>query len=93
MKKAKRSIRKWDAEMGDGPLEEYEMEWDAAHPYRQFQGGDIYAQLGGWPVTWPEEDAASQLRKRLVLRTYANSEPWIEVFKRGQRYECIERIT
>jgi len=93
MKRAKRSIRKWERQMEHHQLLEYEFKWQASHPYHQFHGGGVYVQLGGWPVEVPDADAVSQLRKKLVLRTYAYSEPWLEVFKRGQRYECIDRIT
>ena len=93
MKKARPSIRKWHKQIEGHQLLEYEYAWSAIHPNEADWGGGIYLQVGGWPVTWPEEDAVSQLRRKLVLRTYYNSEPWIEVFKRGQRYECIERIT
>ena len=93
MKRAKRSIRTWERQMENHQLLKYQFKWEASHPYHQFHGGGVYAQLGGWPVGFPDAYAVSQLRKKLVLRTYAYSEPWLEVFKRGQRYECIDRIT
>ena len=75
------------------PLRRYEAKWEAAHPSQKFHGGSVYAQLGGWPVTWPEESAEQQLGRRLVVRTYENSEPWLEVFRRGKSYEVRIRIT
>jgi hypothetical protein len=74
-------------------LRRFEEKWEATHPSRKSHGGSIYAQLGGWPVTWPDESAAQQLRREPVLRTYANSEPWLEVFRRGKSYDVRIRIT
>jgi len=101
--KAGGKINRWAKEIGwesgvgaaeEAPaLDEYDEEWADSHPGHQFQGGDVYAQLGGWPVSWPDESAAEQIRRKLVLRTYADSEPWLEVFKRGRAYEVIARIT
>ncbi|MHC4401057.1 MAG: hypothetical protein ACYTG0_15380 [Planctomycetota bacterium] len=55
---------------------------------------DVYAQLGGWAVTWPDESFEEQIDRQLVLRTYANSEPWIEVFKdREGGFSVAQRIT
>ena len=93
MKKAKASIRRFEEPMQSRQLADYEDKWSEIHPYHYSDRGDVYAQLGGWPVTWSDEAATDQLHKKLVLRTYADSEPWIEVFKRGQKYECISRIT
>jgi hypothetical protein len=75
------------------PLLRYEVKWEATHPSRKSNGGSVYAQLGGWPVTWPDESAGKQLQRQLVLRTYANSEPWLEVFRRGKSYDVRLRIT
>jgi len=103
MLKAKSQIKRWRDEVGwqpgigateDAPaLDLYDEEWAHSHPSQQLQGGEVYAQLGGWPIGWPEESAANQIRRKFVLRTYADSEPWLEVFKRGQSYEVISRIT
>jgi hypothetical protein len=75
------------------PLAKYEEKWEAIHVSRKSDGGSVYAQLGGWPVTWPDEAAHKQLGRQLVLRTYANSEPWLEVFRRGKGYDVRVRIT
>lgn len=75
------------------PLLRYEGKWESTHPGRNSHGGSVYAQLGGWPITWPDESAQEQLRRQLVLRTYENSEPWLEVFRRGKGYDVRLRIT
>lgn len=91
--KAKRRIRDLLAN-DDNALQEYETEWRATvHPMDHLTGTNVYAQLGGWPTTWPEEGAEEQLKKQLVVRTYRDAEPWIEVFRTGRRYEVRVRIT
>ena len=76
------------------PLLKFEEKWETTyHPSRGLRRGSVYAQLGGWPVTWPDESAAEQLNRPLVLRTYENSEPWLEVFRRKQGYDVRIRIT
>jgi len=74
--------------------DEYEQGyWEECFPRDLFSHTNVYAQLGGWPITWPDEAADEQLGRQLVLRTYANSEPWIEVFRKGRKYEVVDRIT
>ena len=75
-------------------MAEYEQAWwEEVHPRDHLSDTAVYAQLGGWPITWPEDAADEQLRKHLVLRTYRDSEPWIEVFRSGRKFEVFERIT
>lgn len=100
MKKSRGSVKKWRDEIGwepgcghDSALNDYEAEWMETHPSAHFHGGDVYAQLGGWPISWPEQNAVDQLRRKLVVRTYEGSEPWLEVFKKGKSYEVICRIS
>ena len=53
-----------------------------------------WAQLGGWPLSWDDEAYEEQQDTKLVLRTYRESEPWVEVllFPDGT-FELRERIT
>lgn len=71
-------------------LESYRRAWQGGHA---FYAGDAAAQLGGWPLTWPDEGVEPQLRRRLVLRTYRASEPWVEVFQAGRGYQVRLRVT
>ena len=71
-------------------LHAYDDAWRAEHP---LYTSAVYAQLGGWPLTWPEEGAEEQLSRDLVLRTYRASEPWVEVFQNGESYDVEIRIT
>jgi hypothetical protein len=91
--KGKKVIRELLAN-DDAAQRDYEDEWWAAvQPTDHLTGTGVYAQLGGWPVTWPEEGANEQIRKHLVVRTYRDAEPWIEVFRTVRRYEVQLRIT
>ncbi len=54
----------------------------------------IYAMLGGWHVPWPENDAYDTEPGRLVLWTFKDSEPWLEVWQRPSgQLEVVPRIT
>jgi hypothetical protein len=54
----------------------------------------IYAALGGWHVSWPESDAYDDEPGRLVLWTFKDSEPWLEVWQRPSgQLEVVPRIT
>ena len=54
----------------------------------------IYAMLGGWHVLWPENDAYDDEPGRLVLWTFKDSEPWLEVWQRPSgQLEVVPRIT
>jgi hypothetical protein len=54
----------------------------------------IYAMLGGWHEPWPENDAYDDEPGRLVLWTFKDAEPWLEVWQRPSGHlEVIPRIT
>src|SRR5262249_24848724 len=54
----------------------------------------IYAMLGGWHVPWPENDAYDDEPGRLVLWTFRDAEPWLEVWQRPSgKLDVIPRIT
>ncbi|MBN3734678.1 hypothetical protein G3N98_27640 [Burkholderia sp. Tr-20390] len=67
---------------------DYEREWMAQCPL--YTGG-VVAVAGGWNMPWPDDDERVDLD--LVLWTFEESEPWIEVFSDGSRYSVIQRIT
>jgi hypothetical protein len=93
MKKQGWDLRQWAGDVKfplQDALDDYRKAWQSGHP---FYHEDVYAQLGGWPLTWPEEAAEERLSRRLVLRTYRASEPWVEVWQKGHGYEVSLRIT
>jgi hypothetical protein len=54
----------------------------------------IYAMLGGWHELWPENDAYDDEPGRLVLWTFKDAEPWLEVWQRPSgQVEVIPPIT
>ncbi|MCR9197667.1 MAG: hypothetical protein NXI04_03390 [Planctomycetaceae bacterium] len=93
----KQIARKKDREaMDESPdaCDVYESQWWAeAKPDVILAGATVYAQLGGFPISWSEESSGEQLRKHLIARTYRDSEPWLEVFKVGRGYTVTERIS
>lgn len=55
---------------------------------------DVYAMLGGWHESWPENDWCDLLDKRLVVFTYQEAEPWVEVWvDRSQNFQVIQRVS
>jgi hypothetical protein len=55
---------------------------------------DIDVMLGGWHVPWPEDDAYDQREGRLVLWTFRDAEPWIEVWMTDAgQLNVVPRIT
>lgn len=55
----------------------------------------VVAQLGGWCWGWPDEawDEREQAGQELMVVTYEQSEPWVEVWWTGERFEGVEHIT
>lgn len=51
------------------------------------------AVLGGWHTIWPDDDYYLPREMRLVLWTFWESEPWIEVFERAPNFPIRMRIT
>lgn len=52
-----------------------------------------HAVLGGWHMAWPEGDWDELVDKRLIVWTFAESEPWVEVWEDESRFRVIQRIT
>lgn len=68
----------------------YERVLHAEHPLMTDR---VWAQLGGWPMTWPDESVQARIDDPLVLRTYRGCEPWIEVFLHDGQWLVRSRIT
>jgi hypothetical protein len=69
---------------------EYERYYQSETPI-YFEGP--YAQLGGWHIPWPDGDWAELLGYNLVIWTFRESEPWVEVWETDGAYKVIQRIT
>jgi hypothetical protein len=55
--------------------------------------GGAYATLGGWHFPWPDGDSEDLLKCKLLVWTFEECEPWIEVWRDAEKYRVIERIT
>jgi hypothetical protein len=58
--------------------EGYERAMQKEHP---LYDGEAYATLGGWHLPWPDEAWSDLVNTRLVVQTYKDSEPWVEVLR------------
>jgi hypothetical protein len=54
---------------------------------------NTYAVLGGWHFPWPDGDWAELTDRPLLVWTFADSEPWVEVWGNGKGFEVKQRIT
>lgn len=68
----------------------YEKLWQDQNP---MYGQDVVAVEGGWPFPWPDDDGEGLATKELVLCTFRDSEPWVEVLRDNDGYQVIQRIT
>jgi hypothetical protein len=41
---------------------------------------DVFAVMGGWHTLWPDSDDYGAQPERLVLWTFRDAEPWVEVW-------------
>lgn len=72
------------------PLDTY----DVRCPLHYADADGIYAMLGGWHESWPEDDSYDHQAGRLVLWTFRDAEPWLEVWWRPSGLlQVVSRIT
>jgi hypothetical protein len=72
------------------PVHAYERRYQSQYP---LYSGGVFATLGGWHFPWPDGDWEELLAGQLLIQTFENSEPWVEVWQWGNGYRVIERIT
>jgi hypothetical protein len=74
------------------PAQEYERAFQAEHPL--YSSAGVFAVIGGWHFPFPDDDWHDLIDNDLLLMTFADAEPWIEVWrdKTGQ-IKVIERVT
>jgi hypothetical protein len=80
-------------------LERYDYEQvenDAYHAVWQERcplfANECAAMLGGWHIIWPEDDFYMPREMKLLIWTFKDSEPWIEVWM-GRNFRVKYRIT
>lgn len=72
--------------------EQYQEHFNFQYPL--FMENPPYVRVGGWHVSWPDDDFYIPREMRLMLWTFQDSEPWYEVFLSPQRnYVIKSRIT
>lgn len=72
------------------PVEEYERAYWAESA---FENPRVYAAVGGWHHPWPDENWDRRVDQQILLCTFRDSEPWVEVWNRRGRLEVVQRIT
>lgn len=89
----RQGLERWQYE--DVPLdqrEELENAWRERCP--MFADPPIVAQIGGWHITWPEDNYYTPREMRLLVWTFRDSEPWYEIFQSSMRNLVVKsRIT
>lgn len=72
------------------PVDMYEREYRNRLP---LFSGDAHVVIGGWHMPWPDEDWDDLVGQQLIAWTFAESEPWVEVWQENGNYRVIQRIT
>ena len=71
-------LERHDYETATGDLlRQYEQEWLRRTPWLS---GKYAGVLGGWHLQWPDDDFYLPLEAKLLLWTFRDSEPWVEVW-------------
>jgi hypothetical protein len=73
------------------PAKEYERLYQSECPLYSSDG--VFAMLGGWHFPWPDGDWQDLLDQSLLVWTFKESEPWVEVWNTAQGFRVIQRIT
>jgi len=92
---------KWKAEWGYNdhfkdkkPVQDYQKNYQAICPlYGGLGGLKVHAVLGGWHFPWPDGDWSELVERQLLVWTFEDSEPWVEVWAEGKKFEVKQRIT
>lgn len=84
--------RDWFAAGGGAPIgEAYDREYQRRCPLWR---DDVVAVLGGWHTFWPDSDDYKAQPGRLVLWTFRDAEPWVEVWTdESGSLRAVPRIT
>lgn len=90
---------KWKPEWGYNdnfkdkkPAKAYERSYQELCPLYS-KSVTAHAVLGGWHFPWPDGDWAERVERSLLVWTFEDSEPWVEVWANAKGYEVKQRIT
>jgi hypothetical protein len=76
------------------PVQQYDRAYRELNPiYGGLGGTPVHAMLGGWHFPWPEGDWAARIDRPLLVLTFEESEPWVEVWGKGKGFEVKQRVT
>jgi hypothetical protein len=74
----------------DQAPQEYISKWQNSCP--MYLSG-VSAVLGGWHMPWPDGDFEELISADLMICTYEDAEPWIELFNKNGDVLIYERFT
>lgn len=96
-------VHRWLAELGWSPDSGYNDNFKGKEVARSYEkiyqnelplySGGAHAVIGGWHLPWPDGDWDELVDKSLVLWTFEDSEPWVEVWQEESGFRVIPRIT
>ncbi len=86
-------LQRWQYEDADPKVRNSYL--DFLNPRHPLTSNDPpFARIGGWHVSWPDDDFYMPREMRLMIWTFHDSEPWYEVFLSPLRnYKIKQRIT
>ena len=97
------SVHEWLREQGWEPNWGYSDNFkdpEPVHEYERLYQGECplytsgaFAVLGGWHFPWPDNDWEERLAEQLLVWTFEESEPWVEVWGTSSGYRVLQRIT
>lgn len=70
----------------------YQAEWMKRSPF-YMNDADIVAVMGGWHMLWPEDDFYMPGEMNLIVWTFREAEPWVEVWERLPNFRVYFRTT
>ena len=72
------------------PVDHYEAGFERHHPYFL---NDCDAMLGGWGIVYPDSNWRNLMSKSLLVTTFRDSEPWLEVYDSGKAFSAYSHVS
>lgn len=70
----------------------YGEHYERRAPFHINEGKDI-AFIGGWPMSWPDDNFYMPAEVKFLCMTVQSAEPWLEIWNRGWNFWVTARIT
>ncbi len=96
------AVQEWLSSQGLERWQYEEVAFEAQDSYREHFNSQLplcmehppFARVGGWHVSWPDDDFYIPREMRLMVWTFQDAEPWYEVFLSPlKNYVIKSRIT